>query len=317
MVTAAGPPGATMGYALSGHKQESNHARIAGGHLRGVLCMLIAVAAFCLMDASMKMLAPHYPPMQMAALRGVTSLPLVLVWTLVDGGLAQLLRVRWPLHVLRGVLSVVMLVAFVYGLERLPLAEAYSLFFVAPLLDHRARSADPRRESRLATLGGNRGGPRRNGDRAAADRRGHVFARRPGGDRVGRVLCGVGDHRSHAGPHRYHAEHGRLDARDAERVLACVRVAEWMPIDPAHWKPIAVLGAGRRDRTVGHHRSVSSRAGFAGGATGIYGAGLGPRPRLVAVGHAAGSDDGGAAVIVVCGLYLLRGERVHVEAEHP
>src|SRR4051812_27419926 len=106
----------------------------AGGHLRGVLCMLLAVAAFSLMDASMKMLAPFYPPMQITALRGLTSLPLVLVWALIDGGPSQLMHVRWPLHLWRGVLSVVMLVAFVYGLKQLPLAEAYSLFFIAPLL---------------------------------------------------------------------------------------------------------------------------------------------------------------------------------------
>ena len=103
-------------------------------HLRGVLSMLIAVAAFCFMDASMKLLAPHYPPMEVAALRGLASLPLVLAWALVDGGPRQLVRVRWSLHLVRGVLSVIMLVAFVYGIQRLPLAEAYSLFFVAPLL---------------------------------------------------------------------------------------------------------------------------------------------------------------------------------------
>src|SRR3954447_10668791 len=95
----------------------------AGGHLRGVLCMLLAVAAFCLMDASMKTLAPFYPPMQVTALRGLTSLPLVLIWALFEGGPSQLVRVRWPLHLFRGVLSVVMLVAFVYALKRLPLAE--------------------------------------------------------------------------------------------------------------------------------------------------------------------------------------------------
>ncbi|HSS06037.1 MAG TPA: EamA family transporter, partial [Rhodanobacteraceae bacterium] len=94
----------------------------AGGHLRGVLSMLVAVAAFSLMDASMKMLAPHYPPMQVAAMRGLTSLPLVLLWALIDGGPMQLVRIRWPLHLLRGVLSVIMLVAFVYGLQTLPLA---------------------------------------------------------------------------------------------------------------------------------------------------------------------------------------------------
>src|SRR6201999_1973779 len=89
----------------------------SGGHLRGVLSMLIAVAAFCFMDASMKLLAPHYPPMQVAAMRGITSLPLVLAWALIDGGPKQLFRVRWPLHLVRGVLSVIMLVAFVYGIK--------------------------------------------------------------------------------------------------------------------------------------------------------------------------------------------------------
>ncbi|HVT33177.1 MAG TPA: DMT family transporter, partial [Rhodanobacteraceae bacterium] len=107
---------------------------VSASHLRGILSMLLAVASFSIMDASMKTLAPHYPPMQVAALRGLASLPLVLVWVLVHGGPMQLLRVRWSLHLLRGVLSVVMLVAFVYALKRLPLAEAYSLFFVAPLL---------------------------------------------------------------------------------------------------------------------------------------------------------------------------------------
>jgi TRAP-type mannitol/chloroaromatic compound transport system permease large subunit len=51
----------------------------SASHLRGILSMLLAVAAFSIMDASMKALAPHYPPMQVAALRGITSLPLVLV----------------------------------------------------------------------------------------------------------------------------------------------------------------------------------------------------------------------------------------------
>ncbi|MEP7041429.1 MAG: DMT family transporter [Dokdonella sp.] len=101
---------------------------------RGVLAMLFAVAMFSLMDASMKALTPHYPAMQIAALRGLTSLPLIAAWALLDGGARQLLRVRWPLHLLRGGLAVLMLAAFTFGLKTLPMAEAYSLFFVAPLL---------------------------------------------------------------------------------------------------------------------------------------------------------------------------------------
>ena len=103
-------------------------------NLRGMLSMLLAVATFSLMDAALKTLTPHYPAMQVASLRGLVSLPLVTLWVLVDGGPRQLLRVRWSLHVLRGLLSIVMLGAFIYALRTLPLAETYSLFFVAPLL---------------------------------------------------------------------------------------------------------------------------------------------------------------------------------------
>jgi drug/metabolite transporter (DMT)-like permease len=49
-------------------------------------------------------------------------------------GLRAVLRVRWPLHLLRGVLSVMMMTTFVYALGRMPLSTAYSAFFVAPLM---------------------------------------------------------------------------------------------------------------------------------------------------------------------------------------
>lgn len=103
-------------------------------NLRGIAFMLGAVAAFSLMDVSLKLLSPDYPAMQIAALRGLTSLPLVLVWIMTSGGFRQILTRHWRLHLLRGVLSVVMLSAFAFALRDLPLAEAYSLFFVAPLL---------------------------------------------------------------------------------------------------------------------------------------------------------------------------------------
>lgn len=96
--------------------------------------MLAAVATFSLMDVCLKLLSPHYPAMQVAALRGLTSLPLVLAWVAVTGGFKQVQTRRWRLHLLRGVLAVLMMSAFVFALRDLPLAEAYSLFFVAPLL---------------------------------------------------------------------------------------------------------------------------------------------------------------------------------------
>lgn len=101
---------------------------------RAAAMMLIAVALFSLMDAGLKALSAHYPPFQVAALRGASSLPFVLAWALSRGGIAPLLRVRWPLHLLRGVLGIAMMASFVYALRTLPLSTAYSIFFVAPLL---------------------------------------------------------------------------------------------------------------------------------------------------------------------------------------
>ncbi len=101
---------------------------------RAALLMLVSVALFSLMDASLKLLSAHYAPFQVAALRGLASLPLVLGWALWTLGWRPLLRVRWSLHLLRGVLGIGMMASFVYALKRLPLSTAYALFFVAPLL---------------------------------------------------------------------------------------------------------------------------------------------------------------------------------------
>jgi drug/metabolite transporter (DMT)-like permease len=72
--------------------------------------------------------------MQVAALRGLSSLPLVLAWVLATGGLGGVLRVRWRLHLLRGLLAISMLASFAWALRHLPLGDAYAIFFVAPLL---------------------------------------------------------------------------------------------------------------------------------------------------------------------------------------
>ena len=103
-------------------------------NLRGIVAMLLAVALLSFMDMGLKLIAPHYPPLQVAALRALSSLPLVLAFVAWRGAFGTLLRVRWPLHLLRGVLSIVMLATFAYALRTLPLAETYSLFFVAPLI---------------------------------------------------------------------------------------------------------------------------------------------------------------------------------------
>lgn len=104
------------------------------GNLRGIVAMVAAVGCFSLMDALLKALAGSYPAMQVAALRGCAALPLVVLYVLWRREVAGLLKVRWSLHLLRGFINVAMLALFAFALRELGLAEAYTLFFVAPLL---------------------------------------------------------------------------------------------------------------------------------------------------------------------------------------
>jgi len=119
---------------------SSSSITLAGGtsrrsvYLRTVAAVLLADLLFSVMDMELKFLAAHYPAMQVAALRGLTSLPLVFLYVLWRRALPGLFKVRWPLHLLRGVLGIVMLFLFSYGLRTLPLSEAYAIFFVAPLM---------------------------------------------------------------------------------------------------------------------------------------------------------------------------------------
>ncbi|MES2756421.1 MAG: DMT family transporter [Pseudomonadota bacterium] len=96
--------------------------------------MLIAAAVFSLMDMAMKLLSAHYPAIQVAALRALVSLPLVGAYVVWRGAHRSLLQIRWSMHLLRAVLGIAMLALFAYGLKELSLAEAYTIFFIAPAL---------------------------------------------------------------------------------------------------------------------------------------------------------------------------------------
>ncbi len=102
--------------------------------LKGILAMLVAVAMFSCMDAAMKSLVDHYSAMQIACLRGLLAWPLVVMWLFATRRVQHLLRARWPLHLFRAVLGITMLASFVFSLQSLSLADAYAIFFAAPLL---------------------------------------------------------------------------------------------------------------------------------------------------------------------------------------
>ena len=114
----------------SGH----NGAMRTSRNQRGIGAMLLAMAMFSFMDTGLKLLSPHYPAIQVAAMRALSSLPLVIAYVAWRGAFGTLLQVRWPLHLLRGVLGIGMLSLFAFGLRDLPLSEAYSIVFVAPVI---------------------------------------------------------------------------------------------------------------------------------------------------------------------------------------
>jgi drug/metabolite transporter (DMT)-like permease len=253
-----------------------------------------------------------------AALRGLASLPLVLVWVLVHGGPMQLLRVRWSLHLLRGVLSVVMLVAFVYALKRLPLAEAYSLFFVAPLLI----------TALAVPILGETVGWRR-WLAIVVGLCGTIVVLRP----TGQGMLSLGGLAVIVSASGYALSAiavrvlGRTDSTQSMvfwmlAMLSVFAVAlawrGWVPLEAAHWKPVAMLGVsgaiGQFGITEAFRRAPASVVAPLEYTALIWGLALDwlvwntlPDRWMLA----------GAAIIVACGLYLLRRERVHAEAEHP
>jgi drug/metabolite transporter (DMT)-like permease len=100
----------------------------------GIAAMIGAVALFSAMDALLKLLVARYPPMQVTTLRGLASLPFLLLPFLLHRRWHRLATRRWHWHIARAAIGVVMLASFIFAVGRLSLADTYSIFMCAPLL---------------------------------------------------------------------------------------------------------------------------------------------------------------------------------------
>lgn len=285
---------------------------------RAALLMLVSVALFALMDAGLKTLSAHYPPFQVAAMRGLSSLPLVLGWALASAGPGALLRVRWPLHLVRGVLGIVMMASFVYALKRLPLSTAYSIFFVAPLLI----------TALSVPILGERVGPRR-WTAIAVGLLGVLVVLRPTGEGVLTlaglaVLVAAFGYAVSAILVRVLA---RTDSTQATTfwLLALMALGAgllawpgWVPLRGEHAAIIAGIGIagalGQYTITEAFRSGEASLVAPLEYSALVWGV-------LLDLSLWGVLPDGltwlGAAIIVGSGLYLIRRERVHAEAEHP
>lgn len=283
-----------------------------------MLTMLVAVAMFAMMDAALKQLSTHYPPFQVASLRGAASLPLVLVWALATAGVRPLLRVRWSLHLLRGVLGVAMMATFVYAVARLPLSTTYSVFFVAPLLI----------TALSVPVLGEKVGPRR-WIAIAIGLIGVVVLLRPTGEGLISlaalaVLVAAVMYAVSAITVRVLA---RTDSTQSMMVWLMAMIAlgagvlawpEWVPIRREDLWLIAGVGVAG---ALGQYAITEAfRMGEASAIAPLEYTALiwGVLFDLTLWGVLPDAVTWvGAAIIVVSGLYLIRRERVHAEAEHP
>ena len=91
------------------------------------------IGTLCLMDVVVKYLATSNDVQVITLARYVTGTVLALgVWQ--AQGRPRITRAMLPVHLLRGCLIAVMALSFYYSLTHLPLAEAITLSFIAPLL---------------------------------------------------------------------------------------------------------------------------------------------------------------------------------------
>jgi drug/metabolite transporter (DMT)-like permease len=278
--------------------------------------MLSAGLMFACMDAGMKWISNDYSPFQVATLRSLAALPLVLLWIVLRGRGGSLLRVHWPLHLARGLLGVGMIAGFVYGLARMPLSTAYAIVFVAPLM-----------VTALAVpLLGEKVGPRR-WAAIGVGLLGVLVVLRPTGQGVA-TLAGLAVLLAALCYAIAVVTVRKLALRDSPEAMVfwfllllavfagSIAVFDWRPLQPAHLPAIAAVGlSGALGQVALTH---AFRLGEASQIAPLEYASLVWVVTLDLVLWAALPDGMtwiGAAIIIASGLYLVRRERVHAQAE--
>lgn len=101
---------------------------------KAVSWLLLGVFGGLGLDLCAKALLDTYPLQQFVFLRSLAGLCIFLLVARQFGGLASLATRRWPWHLLRTLLASGAMFGFFYGLARMPLVNALTLGFTAPLM---------------------------------------------------------------------------------------------------------------------------------------------------------------------------------------
>jgi len=108
-------------------------SRVEQHSVQAILLMLGAVFFMSTMDVAFKLLVEHYSSFQVVFFRSAVSLPFLVTWIALTD--VSRFKTSYPGgHLLRGALGIVMLFAVGECFRELQLADAYTLFFAAPLI---------------------------------------------------------------------------------------------------------------------------------------------------------------------------------------
>ena len=280
--------------------------------------MMIAVGTFALMDSCLKLLSPHYSTLEIACLRGLATLPIVLVWISLTSGFRTLVHVRMPLHLLRGVIGILTLTLFTYGVRKLPLADAYSIFFVAPLFI-----------TAFAAMILHERVDRRRWIAIGAGFAGVLIVLRPSGASA-ITLPGMAIIVT-AVCYALSAITVRVLTRtDTTQAMVfwlmtfiavgagILALPSWQPLRQDHWSIVAAMGVsgsvGQWAITEAFRQGEASFIAPFEYTALVWGVLL---DRLIWNTTPAAITLAGASVIIASGIYLVRHERIHATAEHP
>jgi drug/metabolite transporter (DMT)-like permease len=100
---------------------------------QAIAVMCVGILCLGVNDALAKWLTSSYPPLQIIFVRNLLALPMITAIVLWTGGAGALWTRHLGIHAFRGLLMVGGAYTFFRGLEVLPLAEATSLIFAAPI----------------------------------------------------------------------------------------------------------------------------------------------------------------------------------------
>lgn len=101
---------------------------------QGIGFVTIGIVLFSVQDVIIKRISGAYPVQELVFLRSVIALVLLLALLHWRQGLGRLRTQRWGQHFVRGLVMCASYITYYLAIAALPLAEAVSLYFVAPVL---------------------------------------------------------------------------------------------------------------------------------------------------------------------------------------